>query len=112
MGDNRKNTGRSAKKNRNIKKLIIRGAIVICVVYFLSVLVWQQSMINAKNEEIEEITQKMEKASDETEKLKQEIENMSDPEYVERVAREKLGLVRPNERVFIDANKSEDNTGR
>ena len=34
---------------------------------------------------------------------------MEDPEYIERIAREKLGLVRPNERVFVDANKSDSN---
>ena len=35
------------------------------------------------------------------------MENLDDPEYLEKVAREKLGLIRPNERVFIDTNKDE-----
>ena len=44
-------------------------------------------------------------------KLEAELENLNDPAYLEKIAREKLGLVRPNERVFVDANKSETNTG-
>ena len=32
-------------------------------------------------------------------------ENISTDEYIESVAREKLGLVKPYETVYIDANK-------
>ncbi|MFR1500127.1 MAG: FtsB family cell division protein [Monoglobus pectinilyticus] len=45
-------------------------------------------------------------ANQETERLKEELENVNDPEYLERMAREKLGLVGPNERVYIDANST------
>ena len=37
-------------------------------------------------------------------RLKEELESVNDPEYLERMAREKLGLVSPNERVYIDEN--------
>ncbi|MBO5364889.1 MAG: septum formation initiator family protein, partial [Clostridia bacterium] len=49
-------------------------------------------------------------AEQQTEKLEKELENLNDPEYLEKIAREKLGLVRPNERVFVDANQSEVNS--
>ena len=80
--------------------------------YFLYITVWQQVMISRKNEEIEALSQNIEQATQESERLKEEVENLSDPEYIERIARETLGLVRPNERVFVDSNKSEENTGR
>jgi len=35
--------------------------------------------------------------------LEDEIENWQSPEYVERVAREELGLVKPGERVYVIA---------
>ena len=43
-------------------------------------------------------------ANRETDRLKEELESVNDPEYLERMAREKLGLVSPNERVYIDEN--------
>ena len=52
----------------------------------------------------------MQTATQQTEKLEAELENLNDPAYLEQIAREKLGLVRPNERVFVDANKSQANT--
>ena len=74
-------------------------------------MIWQQVMINRKNKELDSLAVKIEEATKESESLQKEIENLSDPEYIERYARENLGLVRPNERVFVDSNKSEDNIG-
>ena len=39
------------------------------------------------------------------EELTQEKENAETPEYIERVAREKLGYMKPEEKVFIDSKK-------
>ncbi len=116
MADRRKSkrggkAGASARKV-NIKKMAIAAAVAVVAVYFIYVLIWQQVTINNKNNEIEGLRMQVDSASEESERLKQEVENLNDPEYLERVARERLGLVRPNERVFVDSNKSEDNEGR
>ncbi len=37
--------------------------------------------------------------------LNKEIENSGSLEFVEKVAREELGMVKPRERVYIDKNK-------
>lgn len=66
----------------------------------------QQSTINRKNNEIRNLNEQITSANQETERLKEELENVNDPEYLERMAREKLGLVGPNERVYIDANST------
>lgn len=107
-----KGVKKSDKKRINIKKLVIRVATVALCLYFVYAVIWQQSMISKKNDEIDELKQQVELATDESERLKQEMEMLEDPEYIERIAREKLGLVRPNERVFVDSNKSGDNTVR
>ena len=117
LADRRKSDRRSRKETAsvrklNIKKMAIAAVVAVVAIYFIYVLIWQQIAINSKNEEIERLNQQVISASEESEKLKQEVENLNDPEYLEKVARERLGLVRPNERVFVDSNKSEDNKGR
>ena len=79
------------------------------VLYFISIMIWQQVMLSKKNKEIDALEEKISAATQQTEQLKEQLSSMEDPEYIERIAREKLGLVRPNERVFVDANKSDSN---
>lgn len=79
------------------------------VLYFIYIMIWQQVMLSKKNKEIDALEEKISAATQQTEQLKEQLGSMEDPEYIERIAREKLGLVRPNERVFVDANKSDSN---
>ena len=109
--DDKKRKRNSSRKKRDIKKIGIRAVAAVLILYFIYFTVWQQVMINRKNKELEELTVKIEEATRESERLQKEIENLSDPEYIEQYARENLGLVRPNERVFVDSNKSSDNIG-
>lgn len=112
QGETVKGKRKPTKKRYNMKKLCLAAVIVAVIVYFVYAMIWQQVMISKKNDEIDELSKKIEEATAESEKLRQEVENLNDPEYIERVAREQLGLVYPNERVFVDSNKSDDNTGR
>ena len=79
------------------------------VLYFIYIMIWKQVMLSKKNKEIDALEEKISAATQQTEQLKEQLSSMEDPEYIERIAREKLGLVRPNERVFVDANKSDSN---
>ncbi len=81
-------------------------AVLVFCVYFVCMMIGQQSTINRKNNEIRNLNEQITSANQETERLKEELENVNDPEYLERMAREKLGLVGPNERVYIDANST------
>lgn len=91
----------------NLKRFAIAMVTVFFLGYFIYVMIWQQVMISRKNKEINALEEQIAAAEQQSEKLEQEIENLNDPEYLERLAREKLGLVRPNERVFMDANQGE-----
>lgn len=102
--------GGSAKRRLNPKKFAIAILVVFFAIYFVYIMIWQQMTINLKNNEIDALNEKIEDATAQTEKLKAELENLDDPEYLEKIARERLGLIRSNERVFVDANKSESNT--
>jgi cell division protein FtsB len=39
------------------------------------------------------------------ETLKKQKDTMNSDEYIEKTAREKLGMVKPGERVFVDVNR-------
>lgn len=90
----------------NIKRLIVSAAAFVFCVYFVCVTIGQQHTINIKQREINELNSKIVSARQETERLSSEFESVNEPEYLERMAREKLGLVQPNERVYIDANSA------
>ena len=50
-------------------------------------------------------TEEKEVAEEEQEKLNEMKENITSDEYIEQIAREKLGMYYPNERVYIDIEK-------
>ncbi|HIV86354.1 MAG TPA: septum formation initiator family protein [Candidatus Monoglobus merdigallinarum] len=90
----------------NFKRLFVCVGLFAFCIYFLCVMVSQQQVLNRKNKEIAEISEQISIANSETERLRGELESVNDPEYLERMAREKLGLTVPNERVFVDKNSS------
>ena len=99
---------KDAKKIKVDKKRL--GTVIVVtvfVLYFIYIMIWQQVMISQKNKELKDLEEKINSANQRTEELEKELGNLDDPAYLEKVAREKLGLVRPNERVFVDANKDE-----
>ena len=105
-------TKRNGKVKIDLKKIIPITIIGVVFCIFAWTLIGQQIEISKKNKQISELNGKIEDMQDESDRLSKEVENLNNPEYIEQIAREKLGLVRPNERVFVDANKSEDNKGK
>ncbi|MBR5152587.1 MAG: septum formation initiator family protein [Clostridia bacterium] len=103
-------TAKNEKKNKNPWKFFISFVVILFALYFVYIIIWQQISLTRKGNQIDELQAEIEQATAQTEKLEQELENLNDPAYLEKIAREKLGLVRPNERVFVDANKSQSNT--
>lgn len=102
--------GQARKRKLNLKKFTIAILVLLFAIYFSYIMIWQQITISKKNGEINALRERIEAANTQTQKLEAELENLNDPEYLEKIAREKLGLIRPNERVFVDANKSQSNT--
>lgn len=98
------------KKKWKPQRVVTVVVVLLFAIYFVYIMIWQQVTISKKNKEINALEEKVQTATQQTEKLEAELENLNDPAYLEQIAREKLGLVRPNERVFVDANKSQANT--
>ena len=74
-------------------------------VYFAYVFIDQQKVLYAKEIEMDNIQAKIEEEMKLNEELKKQKEMLGSDEYVEKIAREKLGMVKPGERIFVDINK-------
>lgn len=71
--------------------------------------------INAMNREVDKVNQQLALLEERNRELKQEIKNLQTKTYVERIAREKLGLVKPGEVVILEAetnNQVKTNVGQ
>ncbi|HOQ08444.1 MAG TPA: septum formation initiator family protein [Clostridiales bacterium] len=88
-----------------MKKSKVSIGIFILLVIFLYlsyIAVNQQKLINAKNLELNRLEDKIAEEMKINEELKKQNEMIESDEYIERIAREKLGMVRKNERVYVD----------
>ncbi len=90
------------KKKHNFLYILVMG---IFITVGVSVLYIQYEQILELNKENETVLAEIERRKKEAEKIgKQEAYYDSD-EYIEKIAREQLSLVKPNEILFVDVNK-------
>ncbi|MBP3502917.1 MAG: septum formation initiator family protein [Clostridia bacterium] len=85
------------------KKLKINRFIIIAVIiYFIYTIISQQHTLNSYEKEATVYKSQINQAKEETTELKDIKNNINSTEYIENIAREKLGMYLPNERVYID----------
>lgn len=85
------------------KQIIFRVFLVItvCIISGLSIKAMEFGRIlNDLDVQIETSQSELEKDTQRLNELKTEKENMNTPEYIEKVAREKLGMVKKDDIVF------------
>ena len=90
------------KKIFNLKNLYIKILVIIFCIYIVSVLINQQTKLKSYKQSQAYYEEKTQDAKQYQESLKSLKENVDSPEYIEEIAREKLGMYLPNERVYID----------
>ncbi len=88
-----------------IKKHYKKILICIAIAYLVSIFISQQKMLNSYNAEIKIYEAQITKEQETKQTLNEIKENVNSPEYIEKIAREKLGMYLPNERVYIDIGK-------
>ena len=90
------------------KSKLLRNAFVIALIVWIVMLIKQQITISQYKDELKELTAKIEVSEDELNQNKQDLEQKKKDteslEYIEKLAREKLGMYLPNERVYVDSN--------
>jgi len=97
----RQKTGNSIKARVNP---IWRALFILLIIYLSYNLVSQQQLIDNKNNELADVEAKIAAQIKLSEEMQQEKSNLMSDESLERIAREKLGMVKPGERVFVDMN--------
>ncbi|MBR6613507.1 MAG: septum formation initiator family protein [Clostridia bacterium] len=93
------------KKKKKYRVDYVRVLLIVCLVYFSITFVKQQFEINEYNVKIDGINQEIANAEAKTNELNEIKKNVDDPAFIEKIAREECGLVKPHERIFIDVSK-------
>ncbi|MGI6030428.1 MAG: FtsB family cell division protein [Eubacteriales bacterium] len=83
--------------------LLFRVFLACFVCYAAYTLVTLGIAITKKENEILELQEQIEMQKIENEELTDMVENGVSQDYIEKIAREKLGLAYPNERIFVDS---------
>lgn len=88
-----------------INNLIKKFFLVIVILYVSITFINQQKSISAYNNEQENLKNKIKEQKEYNQTLLTTKENISSVDYIESLAREKLDMYLPNEKVYIDINK-------
>ena len=88
----------SKKRKGSLLKWLV-GAVCL---YILISFVQLQAEIKDKKTLVSEIEQKCEDQRSYNEQIQEILDQQDDEEYIERIAREKMGYAYPDERVYID----------
>ncbi len=92
------------KKTMTIKKLIIRVAIIAFVAYIVITSIVLNIDIAKRKEKLAVAQQQIEEQRILNDELEYLLKSSKSSEYLIKMAREKLGYVFPNERVYVDAS--------
>lgn len=95
-------------QRNNTRKISVRKVILLVAVCFVAVMfVNLFSRINYYNGQIKELEAQIAQQEQISDELSAQQDVYSSKEHVEKIARETLGLVRANEKVYIDSNTRE-----
>ena len=89
----------------NIKKLLKYVIIFAFLIYFSYIIFSQQQSLNSYAESQKYYSKQISQAQQNKEELKETQANINPLEYIEKVAREKLDMYLPNEKVYIDVTQ-------
>ena len=91
----------AATKKR--KRRIVVIVVVIAVTIYVGIsMVFITNSYREKNQEIQQVQQQIDEQTVLNQEYQEMIDQGVDDEYIQKLAREKLGLVYPDERVYID----------
>lgn len=86
---------------RKIKNIVVIAFIIYAMTTFMN----QEKVLSSYNNQEEQVANQIEKAKEYQEELNISKENANSLEYIEQVAREKLNMYYPNEKIYVDNSK-------
>jgi len=93
------------KKKTNKNNLIKKICFIGIAIYVMCIFINQQKTLNSYKTSQEYYQDEIKTKLAYQESLKETKSNIDSVEYIEQVAREKLDMYLPNEKVYIDKNK-------
>ena len=96
------------KKRRNYGKLITRLVLIVVVFSVASTFYDQHKEMQHLLEYESSLEQEFDTLQNDVNSLKGQIEYSEDEEYIEKIARERLKMVKENEILFIDISSQQD----
>ncbi len=90
------------KKKRNVRGWVLGLALLALSAYLMAYFIEGQMHIAALEQELGVVEQELEDLNLQNEELTRMMQADNQDSYVERVAREEMDYVRPNDRVFVD----------
>ena len=88
-----------------MKKILKIVILLLIIGYILCTFVSQRKMLNSYAAEKSEYQNQIDEAKVEQNKLNEELQSLNSANYIEGVARDKLDMYLPNEKVFVDMDK-------
>ena len=92
-------------KNDNLKFILKRVLFIAIAVYVIYTFFVQQKNLNAYRADEERYKEQIATEEERKRELNETKANINSKEYIEQIAREKLDMYLPNEKVYIDISK-------
>lgn len=80
-------------------------AVIAFIIYAMTTFMNQEKVLSSYKEQEMQVANQIEEAKEYQEELNINKENANSLEYIEKVAREKLNMYYPNEKIYIDSSK-------
>ena len=99
-------SGKTVSKKNKRGSLILRLCIFAFVVYAMVHLIDMQINMASRRRQLVELEQRVETQRIANRELERQLAQGMDEQHIERIARERLGFIAPNETVYIDISGS------
>ena len=86
---------------KKIKNILV----IAIIIYAMTTFVNQEKLLSSYKEQEEQVENQIEEAQEYQEELNISKENANSLEYIEQIAREKLNMYYPNEKIYVDSSK-------
>lgn len=92
-------------KNKKLTLTIKKFLFIAIAIYVIYTFFVQQKTLNAYKADEERYCKQIVAEEEKKEELNRTKSNINSKEYIEEIARDKLGMYLPNEKVYIDISK-------
>ncbi len=86
---------------RKVKNIVV----IAFIIYAMTTFINQEKVLSSYKEQEAQVASQIEDAKEYQEELNISKENVNSLEYIEQIAREKLNMYYPNEKIYVDNSK-------